>query len=227
MIVTARSEFQTVARASDAAEALALRDGWLFDSHRAEVMSLLQQVDVALAGNEQRAVSFLSCGRGAGTTSVAWAYARASAMVFRRRVLLLDAAGRGVNLLQPLAAQPGHIPALTIEPLTSGIWTAAFRDRTPSRDEITTTVANPEFWGRLRENFDEVVVDSPAASESHLGLTIASRVDGVVLLVEAEKTRAPVARRLLDDLRAVRANVVGSIFNRRRFHVPTRIYGRL
>ena len=46
-------------------------------------------------------------------------------------------------------------------------------------------------------------------------------------MLEGGKTRATVARALVDDLRSVRANVLGSVLNKRRFYVPQRIYGWL
>jgi Mrp family chromosome partitioning ATPase len=68
------------------------------------------------------------------------------------------------------------------------------------------------------------VIDLPAASHSRLGLAVAPYCDGVAMVVEAERTRAPVAEHLLSHLRTVRARVLGAVLNRRRYHLPQRVY---
>ena len=46
----------------------------------------------------------------------------------------------------------------------------------------------------------------------------------VVLVVEAEATRIPVVEALRDKMLSHGANVVGVVFNKRRFYIPKRIY---
>src|SRR5262245_27150381 len=111
--------------------------GWLLDASRDQTLALLQQVDVALAGRQERVVTFLAAGRGAGTSSVAWAYARAAALVLGRRVLLLDASGgasRGATAgLHSLTRTPSLVDVLAdgeglgrvIVPVSEGFFTAS------------------------------------------------------------------------------------------------------
>jgi protein-tyrosine kinase len=81
-----------------------------------------------------------------------------------------------------------------------------------------------DLWADLRSRFDSIVLDLPATSVSRIGLVCATQCDGVVVVLEAEKTRAPVVENLINSLRAVGANMLGTVFNKRRYYLPQRIY---
>lgn len=83
------------------------------------------------------------------------------------------------------------------------------------------------YWDRLALASSLIVLDSPALLDSPLAQAMAPTVDGVVLVVEAERTRAAVAQAARDALRAAGANILGVVLNKRRFHVPKAIYDRL
>jgi len=53
-----------------------------------------------------------------------------------------------------------------------------------------------EFWDAAKEKFDLVLIDSAPASASPDGISLSRYVDGVVLVLEADKTRKPVAENL-------------------------------
>jgi len=72
-----------------------------------------------------------------------------------------------------------------------------------------------------------VVVDTPPLLESALALRICSSASGVVLVVEAEKTRWEVAKEAREMLRRSDAHLLGVVLNRRRFHVPDWLYRKI
>lgn len=78
----------------------------------------------------------------------------------------------------------------------------------------------PEFLTRLRGSFDLVVIASPAASEAPMGVLLSRFVDGNILVLEAGRTRAPVAAELRDALSSSGGAVVGAVLTRYRSHVP-------
>ena len=148
-----------------------------------------------------------------------------------RRVLLLDAGseepgdpvgGRGslVGALAMIATErdpdAGNVAAVVMPkvPLPAA----------PGVVSVWELLPRTELWYALRERYDEVVIDLPAPSHSRVGLAIAPYCDGVAVVVEAEKARAPVVENLIGHLRQVRARVLGAVLNKRRFHLPARIY---
>jgi len=212
--------------------------GWLFDHSRDQILHMLQVMNARATARPGRAVVFLAPGPGAGTTSLAWGYARAAAALMSRRVLILDASC--TPAATPLTPETPIVtdalvagPCLAVKP-RSGETNAAMNvyvSRLNSEDQqgrdVLATVSGPAFWQEIRAPFDEVVIDCPAASRSPVGMAMAPHADAVVLVVEADRTRAPVAEKLLRELRAMDANVVGAVLNRRRHYVPARIYDRL
>jgi Mrp family chromosome partitioning ATPase len=80
---------------------------------------------------------------------------------------------------------------------------------------------------RLKETFDLILIDSPAATEYAEGLVLASKVDGVVLVLAAEETRWQVVDDVARRLNMMGGNVLGTLLNKQRFHIPKAIYKRI
>ncbi|MDH3602649.1 MAG: cobalamin biosynthesis protein CobQ, partial [Candidatus Tectomicrobia bacterium] len=68
---------------------------------------------------------------------------------------------------------------------------------------------------------------SPPVTVSADGLAIVRKVDGVVLVVEAENTRWPVVQSVKDRIIKARGNLLGIVFNKRQYHIPPFLYNRL
>lgn len=188
------------------------------------IEDLVTRVDAQLPQRSGRMIGFIASSSGEGTTTLANAYAKTVGSHLRRRVLLLNAISENPQI-------PGVLPTL-VAGLSLGPCLHAQSDNVvagslggaSTGDALWKLLALPELWQDLRSEYDEVVLDLPAASNSRLGLMTAALCDGVVVVLEAEKTRAPVVENLIASLRAVRAPVLGTVMNRRRFHLPKRVY---
>jgi len=66
----------------------------------------------------------------------------------------------------------------------------------------------------LSDRADVIVLDSPPTLEIADALALAQQVDGVVLVIEADRTHRDAARQALANLQHVGANVVGGVLNR-------------
>jgi hypothetical protein len=87
--------------------------------------------------------------------------------------------------------------------------------------ELTPTVRLiPEFMRRLRENFELVLIAAPAASEAPMAMLLSRFVDGNILVLEAGRTRAPVAVELRDSLRTSGGTVVGAVLTHYNSFIP-------
>lgn len=83
---------------------------------------------------------------------------------------------------------------------------------------------HPPFWQDLRRSVSMCVIDSQPTSRSMDGIVLCGGMDAVVIVVEAENTRIPVVETLRDKMLSHGANVVGLVFNKRKFYIPKRIY---
>jgi Mrp family chromosome partitioning ATPase len=202
-------------------------------------------------------VQFVAANAGDGTSTVARDFALVAALRARDRVLLLDLAMPPNDQLRHLGQRglvegPAAMPAVELGlPVeapheapggASGggavvhTWLKFHRVRASTlyvseRQEAAGGGEEPpgmaQFWEKMRAEFELVVVDSPALSHSFDPVMVANQMDAVVLIVNAESTRAPVARNLRDRLMEVGGPVIGCVLNRRRYHIPGFLYRRL
>ena len=80
---------------------------------------------------------------------------------------------------------------------------------------------------QMRNEADWILLTTPPVNAYNDALALATKVDGVVLVVEAEKTRWEVAQSARERLEDARANILGVVLNNRKFHIPGWIYRRL
>jgi Mrp family chromosome partitioning ATPase len=100
-------------------------------------------------------------------------------------------------------------------------------------DVFLTTPENGDsaLWlrsrlGELRREFDYAVIQAPAVNGSGTTL-LAHLADGLVLGLEAHRTRRLVARSIRDQLVEANVRVLGIVLTERRFPIPEALYRRL
>jgi Mrp family chromosome partitioning ATPase len=97
----------------------------------------------------------------------------------------------------------------------------------PSQSQIYNSLLVDAFLKKLRQRFDLILIDSPPATTSTDGLALSPKVDGVIFVVEAEKTRLPVAESARDRIKRSGGNILGIVLNKRQFYIPEWIYNKL
>lgn len=203
---------------------LATRSPSLDHQHMSE---LLARVDASMPHGTGRVVAFIASGAGEGTSTLAASYAHTAATRLNRRVLLLGAHSDSFTRKGVFEA---IVSGLSIEPALErhamGYWTGSLLSAA-SDDSGWALAGRADVWEAMRNGFDEIVLDMPSSSTSRIGVMLASYCDGVIVVLEAEKTRAPVVEALVGSLQAVRANLLGTVMNKRNFHVPDALYRRL
>lgn len=72
-----------------------------------------------------------------------------------------------------------------------------------------------------------LVVDLPSVQRLGSALALAATLDGLLLVVEAEGASRFVTRRAVDQLHRGGARLLGTVFNKRREHIPQWLYRQL
>ncbi len=189
-------------------------------------------------GKAPRMMAVTGWCRGEGTSTVA---ANLALMLSRHgecRVLLVDA-----NLPHPsmhtkfgLNLSPGLAEATTdgrearslVQPLPARnlfLLSAGTSDGDVSR--IWDSERFHKLLGALKDEYSFIVFDAPALSEAGSMGLLADAMDGIILVVEAERVRWEVAQRAKERLDQAGANVLGVVLNKRRFVIPEFLYRRL
>jgi capsular exopolysaccharide synthesis family protein len=77
--------------------------------------------------------------------------------------------------------------------------------------ELLTSKRFAEIVDRMRQEFDYVLIDSPPKGQVSDPVILASKGDGVLLILEAKKTRKGPLLKFKRSLEAVGANVLGTV----------------
>lgn len=173
------------------------------------ILRLWQVMEAKLADHPRRVVQIVPCGEGEHDPAVAVRLARLAGRSMAGGVLLLNQTecesrmdDDGQVALGPLPGRAGDARALNPHLLAA-------------------------FWQRLAERAELIILDTPPVLSSPLAQALAPTVDGVILVVEAERTRTEVALAAKQALAAAGANILGVVLNKRRYHVPKPLYDRL
>jgi Mrp family chromosome partitioning ATPase len=73
---------------------------------------------------------------------------------------------------------------------------------------------------RLSSSFELVILDLPPVSKSVIGPAMSKALDGVVMVVEAERTRSQSVRATQKAIQGHGGTVLGVVLNKRRSHLP-------
>jgi protein-tyrosine kinase len=203
-----------------------------------EMLNLYQSIESLLPQRPRKIILFIGSQEGEGTSTIAREFARAAAFKIGKSVLLLDAHGvqpsnhhffpvkLDTGWLESVKSRRGIGGAL-YQVQGSGFLASRSSDGGPSRSDVFLSASIDSFWNILKHRFDLIVIDSPPLTQSPEGLAIAPKVDGVVIVVEAERTRWTVAESVKKRLSKMGANILGIVFNKRRYYIPQAIYERL
>ncbi len=220
-----------------------------------EMIRLHMNLEVLLPFAEKRILQFVASRRGEGTSTMARAYAKVVATEFRKRVLLLDADlgefpqkslkkahtsnGRAPSEMESpvetALVEPSLVPDVIkerliekalVEPGDEPYFFFPVLTPQPGAPSVGQSFLIESLFTTLRERFDVVVVDSPPVHRSSRSLVIARQADGVVIVVEATRTRWPVAKSAKRAIANAGGNVVGMVLNKRRTYIPSLLYKR-
>jgi len=188
-------------------------------------------------GKEVRSLLVTSCHAGEGKTSAALSLAYATSRHARQRVLLIDGNASSPTLCDLLgthtspglidvvfkgtriehAIQPTDLPNVSVLPYGNGATSSLAVFRSPA---FATTIK------AMQAQFDLLIFDGPALLVSSDASLASPHFDGVVLVVACEDTQWGVAQHVTGKIESVGGRMLGVILNRRRYYVPTSVYGR-
>jgi hypothetical protein len=192
-----------------------------------EMAKLYQRIRAACPVEKGLVIEVIAPHAKAGTTSIAHGIATVAAQLSSQRVLLCDGTGTGDLLrinkvvmrrsLERLAAYEGFsIPI--------GLVSCALDSNVTQYEMIAAVPRYADALRKFRNVFDLIVIDVPASNTSELGPALARHVDASVVVVETNKTRAPLVKSLLGVISANGGRVAGLVLNKRVRHIPNFVY---
>lgn len=218
-----------------------LKLGRMSESLKETLLGLHQNIAALLPGEAGHVVQFISALPDEGSSELCRVFAKVATLVLGHKVLLLDSdhersvqadyfdikpekdaeGGNGAG-----AAKGEIVPAFCRIGETS-LYVTKVRGRKKPHQLMLNPGKARSFFDSARSTFDLVLVDSPAAAESAGGLSLTPLSDGVVIVVEAGRTRWQVADTLANRIRALGGNILGVLLNKREYPIPQFIYERI
>jgi len=176
------------------------------------------------------AVAFTSANSGEGVTHTIAALLSGLGRDPASRTLLVDS-----RYLSVLAVELSDLAGLC-----SPLPTRRYGDNDASLFELSPPerYSGPHSWegswqyrrdvlDHLRTLFDYILIDTPALRQSNDILSLAPFADGIILVVEADRTRKDQILHAEKSIEFARGKLIGSILNKRTYVVPEWIYRRL
>jgi len=202
-----------------------------------DMQSLYRSIEALVPGMQGGAmIMFSSAHRGEGTTTVCGSFAATLAQHFGKSVLIVDG-DRNHALSQRFGSQGDRRDAL-LRKSPEGVLQGA--TRVGARGSVATVPVisldgsadddGPELEiisnikDKLATAFDCILIDSPSLEDASWSASVGPMTDGVILVIEAERTRWPVALNAKRGFETSGAKVLGVFLNKRRFYIPPRIY---
>jgi protein-tyrosine kinase len=188
-----------------------------------EMISLHQSIESILLEPKRRIIQFIGSSEGEGTSTIVREFARVSALKFREVVLLMEADHHRPDQHLLFNLKPDHGWEEVVqndEPIDKALYQIGNTNLfiapiSQSSSPSYQTFDSPKmsaFLEKLRDRFDLILIDSSPANTSPDGLGLSQKVDGVVLVLEAEKTRWPVAQSVKERIMRSGGKVIGIVF---------------
>ncbi len=200
-----------------------------------ELSVLSQSITALLPPPEKNVIQFLGSRVGEGTSTLVREFAMVSAQQSNSPVLLVEAdhirpcqyQAFGVESTPPvdqMLEQGCSLDGVISQVDGSNLFLATLSAELQSSLANRNNFGPSDLWKAIREKFSLILIDSSPASITTDSLAICANVDGVVLVVEAEKTRAVVANHVKKQILMRNGNLLGFVLTKQKLHIPKLLY---
>jgi hypothetical protein len=196
------------------------------DFAQEQIRGLVRQVFFADAGRPVKQVVFSAIEPNLNIAGICDGVAAALAQETRGRVALIEAG-------QEAAATPyAGFPQRGISLKKSAAQIAGNLFRMPRHElECSEEGGAGLHWlprlEQLRKEFEYVLIEGPTAGISSEAVLLGQLTDGIILVLDARRTRRATARTIKETLQRAQCRILGTVLTDRTFPIPERIYRRL
>lgn len=202
-----------------------------------EMERLYQSISALHSDSKKTIFQFVSSRKGEGCSTILREFGRYLSTKVHKSILLIDDAFKmdqqhairvppGISL-QQIMAKGNSVDQAFVQGKKSPVFLCRLLEDTALSVAHNIYEDIGEILSQLRKQFDYILIDSPPLSVSEDALALCSSVDGVILVVEAGKTRSQVVSYTKDRIIQNGGNILGGIFNKQRHYIPNWIYERL
>jgi capsular exopolysaccharide synthesis family protein len=186
--------------------------------------SLRFNIEFSASDREVKTITITSANRGEGKTTIALNLAVAYAQI-GKRVVLIDANLRtpSIHLAFGGDNSRGLTNYLTKRSVASEIIKESYIEnlsfimsgpKPTNPSELLASEQMNLLLAELKMNYDMIIVDTPAVLSLTDAKIMATKCDGVLLVVQYGKVKQNVAKRVKEELLLAKANLMGVVMNK-------------
>lgn len=202
----------------------------------AEVSSLVQRLFVLPSvAKAPGAVAFCGVNAGAGCTWVCAKAGQSLAEQISSSICIVDANLRRPSLHEYFAVKPASgfvdlmkspAPAYDFAQRVSpmNLWLVPAGSTGDGSNGTLVAAKLRTRLAELRNEFDFVLIDTPALDSCSDAILLGQQTDGIVLVVDSRSTRRETALNAKRNIEAAQIPMLGAVLNRRAFPIPEAIY---
>src|SRR5690242_189490 len=183
----------------------------------------------------ERIVLFRAAGPQSGATTVAGGVAYVLSSQLGKKILLVEITSGSPELADIMRLDSVARPSADI---ARNGWRDSCVRLNANLNLLSFKLASPELTEKqiaerirlLPRTFPEcdyILIDLGSSVPAHECMGVAQACSGVVLIVEAERTRYEVLERLRQEYEREHVLILGAVLNRRRFVIPQRLYNSI
>ena len=200
-----------------------------------ELLALAQNIAARLPNPDQNVIQFIGSRMGEGTSTLIREFALTAAKHSNKPVLLVEADFHKPSQNQAFAIETKPPLELVLregkaldgaisQVEDSNLFLASLSSKIQRSLTDRSFFGSHDMWKSAREQFSLILIDSSPASVTADSLSICETVNGVVLVIEAEKTRSAVVQSVKRQILMREGNLLGIVFTKRKLHIPKCIY---
>jgi len=205
-----------------------------------EEMIVLYQSINSLRSDTQKnkVIQFMSAQEEEGTSTIVEELAKVAALKYNKSVLLLDADLRKLDQklffnitiehsLEETIRAGDPVDKALYQIKNSSLFLSRFFKDSGSIRQFLDPSGIDDLLENLRTRFDFIFIDSPPENVFSIGLATSTSVNGVILVLDAEKTCLDEAKNITEKITKNGGKVLGIVVNKQRNHIPEFISKRI
>jgi Mrp family chromosome partitioning ATPase len=195
-----------------------------------EILTLYHSINAILPMNTRRIIQFIGPQGEEDVSSVARSFSYV-AMKSGKTVLLLEGDEkqhkqkhyfdiRNDHSWMDIAGKSATVQQVINQIANTSFYVSTSREQSSGNEPISLPGAFESFVRGVGDTYDLIVVDSSPAQITSDGMLLSHLMDGIVLVVESDRTLGNIAEDIKNKIQRRGGNVLGVVFTRERHYLP-------
>ncbi|GFO62061.1 hypothetical protein GMST_43860 [Geomonas silvestris] len=206
-------------------------------SLKKEMTWLHHQVE-AILSKSSKMIQFIGSRRGEGVSTIVREFAKIAVERHGKSVLILDSVCQeqtsGLNVSGQrdygwldLVEEGKLIEKSFFRVGETNLYFAPISVQSSFIAPVKDVTLKASILDQLKDRFDLILIDSSSDTSTADSASIAKMVDGVIMILEAGKTKKKSALKLKKRIISNGGVIIGAVFNKRKYYIPDCIYKKL